>query len=105
MEKPQVQLDFDTPAGTLLNDGRPQITWTDEEKVLIAKDFSNLTFDIEDTSIARVESDGLIHAYSAGTTTFRVILPYAMEEFQGTLTVDEQTASPVTLASKKYECD
>ena len=106
VQKPQVQLDFDTPAGTLLNDGSPQITWTDEEKALIAEDFSGLTIDIEDTSVAAVESDGLIHAKKAGTTAFRVILPYGMDDFKGTITVsDDFDSAPVTLNPKKYECD
>lgn len=82
VQKPQVQLDFDTPAGTLLNDGSPQITWTDEEKALIAEDFSGLTIDIEDTSVAAVESDGLIHAKKAAPPLSELFYPYGMDDFR-----------------------
>lgn len=104
VDKPTVSLDFDTPASILLNDGRPQIEWTEEEKELIRGDFDQLTIHIEDTSIASLGWDGKITAHKEGTTKFTVILPYEMEPFTGTITVTADGAVG-TAQAKRYTCD
>ena len=104
IDKPAVLLDFDTPSNIKLADGRPQIEWTAEEKAQITKDFSKLTFDIEDTSIASLGFDGKITAHKAGTTQFTVILPFGMESFTGSITVTDGGTTAAT-QQKTFTCD